>query len=220
MPAFLEPMFTEHGDAALRGVVFCDELDKIAVRDAHQTSKDHRLGQQKSLLPLFGVGSAIPRPFGRSIRPDGMLIIGTGVFVGLPQGILGPADLRRLGFIDELVERFGSLVRLSGLAPDELARMLAEGLSPCHTSFEACGFTLLVRPETLRYAAAMVTATVHAGPRSAVTWLRAAADRLLINLRETNAALGTRVELRPDDVVIPLARPSEGPTLEGGDVGT
>ena len=74
-----------------RGVLIADEVDKLAIRGAQGASRDHRVGQQKSLLGILGGG--VPARFQENgergptltIRTDDMLILGLGAFHGLPE---------------------------------------------------------------------------------------------------------------------------------------
>ena len=200
-----------------RAVIVLDELDKLAARGASTAGRDYLRGKQRSLLGLLGGG--VPLHFGaggdrdRSFEwpSDSALIIGAGVFQGLPDGRdPAPEDLIRLGLMPELVERLGQVIRLQPLGPAELARVLERQLAPMRASYEHFGFELRISPAAV---AAVARTTVHglgraAGPRTAGTWLIEAAQRGLISLLNADAQPGTTWTLTPDDVADRLVLPS------------
>lgn len=200
-----------------KAVIVLDELDKVAMRGGYTVGRDYRRGKRQSLLALLGGG--VPVRFGASgyrdrsmqWRSDSALIIGAGVFQGLAPGRdPAPEDLIRLGLMPELVERLGQVVRLQPLGSAELARVLERRLELMRTAFEAFGYSLTVTPAALATVAhAVAQGHGRAGPRTAATWLIAAAQRGLMSLLNADAAPGTTWSLTPDDVADRLlARPS------------
>ena len=208
---FLDSLYRKP-NAGDHAVVVLDELDKVCLGAMSRDSVagNYRRGKQESLLPLFGTGSEIPLPGGRTCRPDGMLVIGAGVFHGLPPGPVAPGGLLRLGLMHEIVERLGTIIHLEPLGIPALVRVLREGMAPSIQSYRLSGFTLEVPAETLAYVGSFVLRGDEAGPRSGVSWLRAAADRLLVRLIEQDAPYGSIVALRPDDLVIPTLSRRDG----------
>ena len=96
------------------GIVFIDEIDKIARRaDAHGADVS-REGVQRDLLPLVE-GSTVSTRYGM-VRTDHVLFIASGAF-----SVAKPADL-----IPELQGRFPIRVELSALGVDEFVRILTE----------------------------------------------------------------------------------------------
>lgn len=199
-----------------RAVVVLDEIDKLALASglpgavASGTSADYRRGKQESVLSLLGGGEvrfsvAGERTYDMSWSAAQALVVACGVFPGLPSaGEPTPADLQHQGLIRELVERFGQVIRLEPLGVPELSVVLERGLHSTRRLFQELGYEVTLPEVTLRYvAAAVARGCGDAGPRSATTWLAAAAQRRLIDLLRANAATGSTVTLTPDDIVLP-----------------
>jgi len=97
------------------GIVFIDEIDKVAKRGDQQGSSDvSREGVQRDLLPLIE-GSTVSTKFGM-VRTDHILFIASGAF-----HLTKPADL-----IPELQGRLPIRVELKALTPDDFKRILTE----------------------------------------------------------------------------------------------
>jgi ATP-dependent HslUV protease ATP-binding subunit HslU len=97
------------------GIVFIDEIDKVAVRAASQQGSDiSREGVQRDLLPIVE-GSTVQTKHG-SVRTDHILFIAAGAF-----HVAKPSDL-----IPELQGRFPIRVELSNLSKDDFVRILTE----------------------------------------------------------------------------------------------
>ena len=97
------------------GIVFIDEIDKVAVRTASQQGSDiSREGVQRDLLPIVE-GSTVQTKHG-SVRTDHILFIAAGAF-----HVAKPSDL-----IPELQGRFPIRVELSNLSKDDFVRILTE----------------------------------------------------------------------------------------------
>ncbi len=95
------------------GIVFLDELDKVAKRHEHGTDVS-REGVQRDLLPLIE-GCTISTRYGM-IKTDHILFIASGAF-----HLSKPSDL-----IPELQGRLPIRVELSALSPEEFRRILVE----------------------------------------------------------------------------------------------
>jgi ATP-dependent HslUV protease ATP-binding subunit HslU len=96
------------------GIVFIDEIDKVA-RRAETTGADvSREGVQRDLLPLVE-GCTITTKYG-TVRTDHILFIASGAF-----HVSKPADL-----IPELQGRFPIRVELDALKTEEFVRILTE----------------------------------------------------------------------------------------------
>ena len=100
------------------GIVFIDEIDKIASRGEMQGADVSRQGVQRDLLPLVE-GTAVTTKYGM-IRTDHILFIASGAF-----HLAKPSDL-----IPELQGRLPIRVELSSLSVDDFERIL--------TSTDAC----------------------------------------------------------------------------------
>ena len=96
------------------GIVFIDELDKVARRGETQGVDVSREGVQRDLLPLVE-GCTVNTKYGM-VRTDHILFIGSGAFHASK-----PSDL-----IPELQGRFPIRVELSALSADDFARILTE----------------------------------------------------------------------------------------------
>jgi len=101
--------------AESQGIVFIDEIDKIAARSERMTGPDvSREGVQRDLLPIVE-GSAINTRYG-VVRTDHILFIAAGAF-----NISKPSDL-----IPEFQGRFPIRVELSPLGQEDFERILRE----------------------------------------------------------------------------------------------
>jgi ATP-dependent HslUV protease ATP-binding subunit HslU len=102
--------------AETAGIVFIDEIDKIANREgAHGAGPDvSREGVQRDILPIVE-GSTITTKYG-PVRTDHMLFIAAGAF-----HVSKPSDL-----IPELQGRFPIRVELEPLTGEDLVRILRE----------------------------------------------------------------------------------------------
>ena len=101
--------------AETAGIVFIDEIDKIASREGPRAGPDvSREGVQRDILPIVE-GSTVNTKYG-SVRTDHMLFIAAGAF-----HVSKPSDL-----IPELQGRFPIRVELEPLTGDDLVRILRE----------------------------------------------------------------------------------------------
>ena len=96
------------------GIVFLDELDKVARRAETQGADVSREGVQRDLLPLVE-GSTVNTKYGM-VRTDHILFIASGAF-----HVSKPSDL-----IPELQGRFPIRVELKSLTTDDFVRILTE----------------------------------------------------------------------------------------------
>ncbi|WP_426116382.1 ATP-dependent protease ATPase subunit HslU [Massilia sp. PWRC2] len=119
------------------GIVFLDEIDKIASRSEHGGAEVSRAGVQRDLLPLVE-GTTVNTKYGM-IKTDHILFIASGAF-----HLAKPSDL-----IPELQGRFPIRVELESLSIADFERIL--------TSTDAC---LTAQYEAL-LATENVTVTFH-----------------------------------------------------------
>ncbi|WP_375613303.1 ATP-dependent protease ATPase subunit HslU [Bartonella sp. AP153HLJHH] len=96
------------------GIVFIDEIDKIATRDGGASVAVSREGVQRDLLPLVE-GTTIATKYGQ-IKTDHILFIASGAF-----HVSKPSDL-----LPELQGRLPIRVELSPLTREDLRRILTE----------------------------------------------------------------------------------------------
>ena len=96
------------------GIVFLDELDKVAKSSGTQGADVSREGVQRDLLPLVE-GSTVNTKYGM-VKTDHILFIASGAF-----NISKPSDL-----IPELQGRFPIRVELKSLTTEDFVRILTE----------------------------------------------------------------------------------------------
>lgn len=96
------------------GIVFIDEIDKIAKRSETSGTDVSREGVQRDLLPLIE-GSTVSTKYGM-VKTDHMLFIASGAF-----HLTKPSDL-----IPELQGRLPIRVELQALTPKDFERILTE----------------------------------------------------------------------------------------------
>ncbi|HSF05523.1 MAG TPA: ATP-dependent protease ATPase subunit HslU [Methylomirabilota bacterium] len=114
------------------GIVFIDELDKVAGREGGHGPDVSREGVQRDLLPIVE-GSAVTTKFG-IVRTDHILFIAAGAF-----HVTKPSDL-----IPELQGRFPIRVELDPLTRDDFVRILTEPRNALITQYVE-----LLRTETV-----------------------------------------------------------------------
>jgi ATP-dependent HslUV protease ATP-binding subunit HslU len=97
-----------------QGIVFLDELDKVARRSESMGADVSREGVQRDLLPIVE-GSTVNTKYGM-VRTDHILFIASGAF-----HVAKPSDL-----IPELQGRFPIRVELKSLVTEDFVRILTE----------------------------------------------------------------------------------------------
>jgi ATP-dependent HslUV protease ATP-binding subunit HslU len=130
------------------GIVFIDELDKIASVDGHKYGPDvSREGVQRDLLPLVE-GTTVQTKYG-PVKTDHILFIGAGAFHAAK-----PSDL-----IPELQGRFPIRVELDSLGEEELLRILVEPENSLIKQYKALleteGIELIFTDEALKEVASL-----------------------------------------------------------------
>ena len=105
------------------GIVFIDEIDKVAKRSEGMGADVSREGVQRDLLPLVE-GSTVSTRHG-AVRTDHILFIASGAF-----HMAKPSDL-----IPEMQGRFPIRVELSALGKDEFVRILTEPKAALTTQY-------------------------------------------------------------------------------------
>jgi ATP-dependent HslUV protease ATP-binding subunit HslU len=96
------------------GIIFLDEIDKIAGREGSHGPEVSREGVQRDILPIVE-GTTVNTKYGM-VRTDHILFIAAGAF-----HVSKPSDL-----IPELQGRFPIRVELEPLGKDEFVRILTE----------------------------------------------------------------------------------------------
>jgi ATP-dependent HslUV protease ATP-binding subunit HslU len=131
------------------GIIFLDEIDKIAGRESGHGPDVSREGVQRDILPIVE-GTTVNTKYGM-VRTDHILFIAAGAF-----HVSKPSDL-----IPELQGRFPIRVELEALGKDEFVRILTEPRSALVKQYVALmeteGITLTFTPEAVRRIADFAT---------------------------------------------------------------
>jgi len=107
------------------GIIFLDEVDKIAGREAGHGPEVSREGVQRDMLPIIE-GTTVNTRYGL-VKTDHILFIGAGAF-----HVTKPADL-----IPELQGRFPIRVELSSLDKNDFRKILTEPENALMTQYIA-----------------------------------------------------------------------------------
>ena len=123
------------------GIVFLDEIDKVAVKGGSGGPDVSREGVQRDILPIVE-GSTVMTKYG-PVKTDHILFIAAGAF-----HMAKPSDL-----IPELQGRFPIRVELSSLKKEAFERILTEPQNALITQYKALlateGITLDFKPEAI-----------------------------------------------------------------------
>lgn len=114
------------------GIIFLDEIDKIAGKESAHGPDVSREGVQRDILPIVE-GTTVTTKYG-PVRTDHVLFIAAGAF-----HVSKPSDL-----IPELQGRFPIRVELDSLGKADFIRILTEPQNALITQYEA-----LIRTETV-----------------------------------------------------------------------
>jgi len=170
------------------GIVFLDEIDKIAGRESSHGPDVSRQGVQRDLLPIVE-GCTVTTKYGM-VRTDHVLFIAAGAF-----HTTKPSDL-----IPELQGRFPLRVELASLTQDDFVRILTEPRNALIRQYVALLETEEVRldfsedavQEIAAIASTVNQATENIGARRLYTIL----ERLLEEISfEAPAMKGARVDI-------------------------
>jgi len=131
------------------GIIFIDEIDKIAGREGSHGPDVSREGVQRDILPIVE-GTTVNTKYGM-VRTDHILFIAAGAF-----HVSKPSDL-----IPELQGRFPIRVELEPLGRDEFVRILTEPRSALVKQYTALmdteGITLTFTPDAIQRIADFAT---------------------------------------------------------------
>ncbi|HWA39142.1 MAG TPA: ATP-dependent protease ATPase subunit HslU [Burkholderiales bacterium] len=129
-------------NAEQNGIVFLDEIDKIASRGELQGADVSRQGVQRDLLPLVE-GTTVSTRYGM-VKTDHILFIASGAF-----HLSKPSDL-----IPELQGRFPIRVELDSLSVEDFERILVATDANQVKQYQALlgteGLAVTFRPEAIR----------------------------------------------------------------------
>jgi ATP-dependent HslUV protease ATP-binding subunit HslU len=137
--------------AEQNGIVFLDEIDKIAVSDVRGGSVS-REGVQRDLLPLIE-GTTVATKYG-PLKTDHILFIASGAF-----HVAKPSDL-----LPELQGRLPIRVELKGLTEEDFVAILSDTKASLPEQYAALlateGVTITLEPDGIR-AIARIAASVN-----------------------------------------------------------
>ena len=129
-------------NAEQNGIVFIDEIDKVASRSDSGSPEVSRQGVQRDLLPLVE-GTTVTTKYGM-VKTDHILFIASGAF-----HLAKPSDL-----IPELQGRFPIRVELQSLSVDDFEAILTQTHASLVRQYQALlateGVTLNFTPEGIR----------------------------------------------------------------------
>jgi ATP-dependent HslUV protease ATP-binding subunit HslU len=160
--------------AEASGIVFLDEMDKIAGRESVHGPDVSREGVQRDLLPIVE-GTTVSTKYG-PVRTDHVLFIAAGAF-----HVSKPTDL-----IPELQGRFPIRVELAALGEEDLVRILSEPRNALLTQYRALlategvdvTFTDDAARQMARLAAQVNEQTENIGARRLATILETVLDEV------------------------------------------
>jgi len=162
------------------GIVFLDEIDKIAGREKMAGPDVSREGVQRDLLPIVE-GSTVNTKYG-PVRTDHILFIAAGAF-----HVAKPSDL-----IPELQGRFPIRVELTALTKEDFVRILTEPRGALVTQYrsllETEGVTVEFTPDGIEEIAATAVEvndrTENIGARRLFTIMERLLEQVLFDAPE------------------------------------
>jgi ATP-dependent HslUV protease ATP-binding subunit HslU len=185
-------------NAEQNGIVFIDEIDKVATRSETSGADVSRQGVQRDLLPLVE-GTTVNTKYGM-VKTDHMLFIASGAF-----HLAKPSDL-----IPELQGRFPIRVELGSLGVDDFEAILTQTHASLVKQYALLlateGVTLELQPEAIRRIAQIAfdvnERTENIGARRLATVMERLLDE--ISFEAPNRS-GQTVRIGPDEVNAKLA---------------
>ncbi len=190
------------------GIVFLDEIDKVATRQNMNSADVSRDGVQRDLLPLVE-GATVTTKYG-PVKTDHVLFIAAGAF-----HMAKPSDL-----IPELQGRFPIRVELEALKSEDFVRILTEPKNALSTQYiallatESVGisFTDDAIAEIARIAEEVNQSTHNIGARRLHTVMERLLDELLFTAPEIS---GQTIPITKEYVVGQLADLAKDQDLAG-----
>lgn len=184
-------------NAEANGIVFIDEIDKIAVSDVRGGSVS-REGVQRDLLPLIE-GTTVATKYG-PMKTDHVLFIGSGAF-----HVAKPSDM-----LPELQGRLPIRVELKALSEEDFVRILAETRANLVTQYKALLATEQVTvdftPDAIRAIARIAAQVNEAVENIGARRLQTVMEKLLEELSfEAEDRRGETVTIDADYVTARLA---------------
>ena len=175
------------GNVEQNGIVFIDEIDKIASRSETQGVDVSRQGVQRDLLPLVE-GTTVTTKYGM-IKTDHILFIGSGAF-----HYAKPSDL-----IPELQGRFPIRVELESLSVGDFEKILTSTHASLTKQYEALlateGVTLEFTTEGIRRLAEIAFAVNEKTENIGARRLYTVMEKLLEEISFDAVKSGARVQV-------------------------
>jgi len=180
------------------GIIFLDEIDKIAGHDSGQGPDISREGVQRDLLPIVE-GSTVATKYG-AVKTDHILFMAAGAFHSAK-----PSDL-----IPELQGRFPIRVELNALSEDDFIRILTEPKNALTKQYSALlgteGLTVEFAEDAIheiaRLAVEVNSTTENIGARRLATLLERVLDEVSFEAPDMD---GVNVTIDADYVCRALA---------------
>ncbi|MCY0869560.1 MAG: ATP-dependent protease ATPase subunit HslU, partial [Firmicutes bacterium] len=175
------------------GIIFIDEIDKIASRESRGGADVSREGVQRDILPIIE-GSTVMTKHG-PVKTDHILFIGAGAF-----HMSKPSDL-----IPELQGRFPIRVELSSLSAEDLESILTEPEHALLTQYESLlateGVTVTFEATAVRRIAEIATEVNASTEDIGARRLHTLVERVLEDLLFESPDIGEKeVVITPDYV--------------------
>ncbi len=170
------------------GIIFVDEIDKIAGSDGRQGPDVSREGVQRDILPIVE-GTTVKTKHGM-VRTDHILFVAAGAF-----HLAKPSDL-----IPELQGRFPIRVELEALGTDDFVRILTEPQGALVTQYRALlgtdGIDLRFEDEAVRRIAEIATLVNERSENIGARRLHTVMEKLLDEISFDAPDMGeTRVDI-------------------------
>jgi ATP-dependent HslUV protease ATP-binding subunit HslU len=187
---------TAVGRVEQAGIIFIDEIDKIAGREGSHGPDVSREGVQRDILPIVE-GTTVNTKYGM-VRTDHILFIAAGAF-----HVSKPSDL-----IPELQGRFPIRVELEPLGKEEFVRILTEPRSALVKQYTALmdteGITITFTPDAIDriadYATLVNERTENIGARR----LHTVMEKLLDEISFEGPDLVTKIVTIDDAYVVKM----------------
>ncbi|CAM5185962.1 ATP-dependent protease ATPase subunit HslU OS=Ureibacillus acetophenoni OX=614649 GN=hslU PE=3 SV=1 [Ureibacillus acetophenoni] len=175
------------------GIIFIDEIDKIASRGTSQSADVSREGVQRDILPIVE-GSTVTTKYG-PVKTDFILFIAAGAF-----HMSKPSDL-----IPELQGRFPIRVELEKLTKEDFVRILKEPDQSLILQYKALleteGVTINFTDEAIERIAEIATQVNQDTDNIGARRLHTILERLLEELSFEASEIGpSHIEITPSYV--------------------
>jgi ATP-dependent HslUV protease ATP-binding subunit HslU len=188
------------------GIIFLDEIDKIAGREGGHGPDISREGVQRDILPIVE-GTTVNTRYGM-VRTDHILFIAAGAF-----HVSKPSDL-----IPELQGRFPIRVELQSLTVEDFIRILTEPKSSLTKQYSALleteglklEFTAASIEEMARFAFSVNEATENIGARRLHTIMERVLDEIsfvapdLTKAHKTDSSVDLAAAAQENGATVPL----------------